>query len=427
MKILNNFIDNNIKKIIMSFIIIQPILDAITGINLNFFNITFPFTPIVRLIFMLICMYYVIFINREKNDFKRLVIQLIYMIIFVVSVLVFKGKYALTYEITNLLNTFYLPILVVCLLNIFKHKKICLDFKFLVTVYLIYLALIIIPNVTGTAFLSYSHSKVGHVGWFPLANVIGNVLCILFPLIIYYLVKSKKKYLFKFLIIVSILYVFVSMGTKVPLLGLLICLFFNFIFYIISLLRKKDYKKLTISCSSCLVLFIFALLLIPKTAFYKNIQIHKDFLGINNYSEILTDYNLIDHFVFSQRLTFLSTIHNSNKDCGIVKKIIGIGYIKNYGTDISTKTIEIDYFDILYENGILGFVVFLYIMLPIFIQAFKKVKSNSFINLQYRISLFLILLISLFAGHMLISPAASLFVALILVFIVNGGLNEKVS
>ena len=65
-------------------------------------------------------------------------------------------------------------------------------------------------------------------------------------------------------------------------------------------------------------------------------------------------------------------------------------------------------------------------MLPIFFQSFKKIKEKNFINVQYKISLMLILLISLFAGHMLISPAVSIFVVLIFVFI-NGGLNEKVS
>ncbi len=426
MKVFNAFIESNIQRIIIFFMIIQPVLDAITGINLNFFKISFPFTPIVRLLFMLLCMYYVLFINRKNNDLKKLVIQLSYMIIFTIFVFVFKGKYALTYEITNLLNTFYLPILVVCLLNIFEHKKISINCKYLLLTYILYLTLIIVPNVTGTSFLSYSHSKVGHVGWFPLANVIGNVLCILLPLILYYLLNLKKKYLFKLLFITSLLYVFASMGTKVPLLGLLICLFFNFIFYIYNCFHNKKYKGIVVSSLSFLIFFVIGMLLIPKTAFYKNIQIHKEFLGINNYAEVLTDYKLIDHFIFSQRLTFLSTIHNSNKDCGIVQKVVGIGYIKNYGAEISTKTIEIDYFDILYENGILGFIIFIYIMLPIFIKAFKKVKINNFINVQYKISLFLIIIISLFAGHMLISPAASIFVALILVFIINGGLNEKV-
>ena len=427
MKIFNKFIDDNVNKIIIFFMIIQPILDAITGINLNFFNITFPFAPIIRLSFMLFCMYYVIFINRKKNDLKKLVILLLYMLIFVISTLLVKGRYVLIYEITNLLNVFYLPILVVCLLNIFEHKKICLDYKYLVITYFIYLALIIIPNVTGTSFLSYSHSKMGYVGWFPLANVIGNVLCILLPLLIYYFGILKKKYLLKLLFIISILYVFVSMGTKVPIIGFSICLIINLIYYFIKCVKIKNYKSIVISLVCSVFLLFLCILLIPKTSFYKNIEIHKDFLGINNYSEILTDYNLIDHFIFSQRLTFLSTIHNSNKDCLFIQKVVGIGFFKNYGDEVSTKTIEIDYFDILYENGILGFVVFIYIMFPMFLQSFKKIKEKSFINIQYKISLVLILLISLFAGHMLISPAASIFVAFILVFIINGGLNEKIS
>ncbi|MBP3920701.1 MAG: O-antigen ligase family protein [Bacilli bacterium] len=424
MNYINNIIEKHIEKIIILFILIQPILDTITGINVNILKNNFPFAPITRLLFMLLGIYYILFINKNQKDIKKLIMIFIYTILFWIMTIVYKGKHSLIYETTNLLNTLYLPIILISLLNIFEHKKIKINLKTILITYFIYIILIIIPDITNTAFNSYSHSKTGHVGWFPLANVIGNILSILLPIIIYYILKTKKKYILKTIMILSIIYVFFNIGTKVPIISLLICIICNLFYTLIKWIKTKKYKNIIISIIITLILSTMALLLIPKTSFYKNLEIHKNYLGINNYLEIFTKYELIDHFIFSQRLTFLTTIHNSNKT-DIIQKLIGIGYIKKYGIEQSTKTIEIDYFDILYENGIIGTLLLGYILLPIIIESYKKTKKNSLINTNYKICITLILLIALFAGHILISPAIGIFVALIFTIILKGGLNEN--
>ena len=164
------------------------------------------------------------------------------------------------------------------------------------------------------------------------------------------------------------------------------------------------------------------LIIIPKTSFYKNIQIHKDFLGFNSYTEILTDYKLIDHFIFSQRLTFLKNTSQNYKNANIGEKLLGIGYIENYGTDnVSTKTIEIDYFEILFRNGIIGFTIYFSIITPIIVKCFKTK------NIELKLCIILILLLALFSGHILITPAVSIFVALIITAISKGGFYEKIN
>ena len=423
---LSNFIEKNISNILTFFIIIQPFLDVITGLTVNILKVNIPFAPVVRLIFMLICIYYTLFIYKDKKYCKDLFIIFIYLFIFCLSILVYRKNY-LVYEITNLLNSFYLPFILIGMLSMFKHKKIKLDIKIIVITYLIYIFFIIFPSLTHTAFSSYRDSKVGYVGWFPLANIIGNSLTILLPILFYYLFNLKKKLVLKLVITAVVLYVFASIGTKVPILGLFICIVFNLIYYYKKCFLNKKYKSIIISCIASIFLFIISLIIIPKTSFYKNIEIHKNFLGINNYSEVFTNYKFLDHFVFSQRLTFLSTIHNSNKDCGIFKKLVGIGYVKNYGDEVSTKTIEIDYFDVFYQNGVIGTAVFFYVLISFFFRAFKNIKKSNLLNNEYRISMLLMILIAFFAGHMFISPAVAIYVALVLVCAIEGGLNEKIN
>lgn len=425
MKSINKFIENNIKTILSIFILIQPILDSITGITLNVFKKSIPFAPGVRCIFMLFCMYYLFFINKEKKYIKKTIPIIVYTILFMTYTFITKRQ-VMSLEISNFLNTFYLPVILIGLLNIFEHKKLKLDLKLIIITFFIYITLIIIPNITNTAFATYEYSKVGKVGWFPLANVIGNSLSILAPLIIYFLINKKKSYILKTIMILSTLYVFASIGTKVPILALGICILINFIYFFIRWIKEKQTTKVlttTIISLSSIILVIF---LIPKTSFYKNIKIHEEYLGVNNFTEIITDINMIDHFVFSQRLTFLKTIHNSNKNTTLETKLIGLGHVKKYDGNISTKTIEIDYLDVVYENGLLGTITFFYTLIPVFIEAIKKLKEKSLINLEYKISITLILLITAFAGHMLTSAAVSIYVTLILVFITKGGLNEKI-
>ena len=275
--------------------------------------------------------------------------------------------------------------------------------------------------------MSYSEVKEGFAGWFLSANSVGNIMIILFPLMVLYILKFKEKILFKLFLIFSSLFVFTSIGTKTPLLGFLLCIFITFIYYVVLWIKERKIKSIFIAFVVCIILTTLSVLFIPKTSFYKNIQIHKNYLGITSYFEVFKDYQLLDHFVFSQRLTFLTNTSNNYNNVDIFQKLFGIGYIENYGTDfLNTKTIEIDYFDILYRNGILGFSLFFSIVISIFIQ-----NKNKFLNdisgFELLLSHFLILLLAFFCGHVLISPSVSIIVIFVFLIYYQGGLYEKVN
>ena len=62
-------------------------------------------------------------------------------------------------------------------------------------------------------------------------------------------------------------------------------------------------------------------------------------------------------------------------------------FYAKYNENISTKTIEIDYLDVIYENGLLGSFAFFYVLIPVFIEAIKKLKEKSLLNLEYKTSI----------------------------------------
>lgn len=428
---INNIIEKNIEKIILIYLFFQPILDVLTGISMNYFNINTTISSILRLIFLIFAIYYLIFLNKTQNK-KRNIIFItiigIYILVFTLTTITYKDLNALTYELKNTINTFYFPITLITLIDIFKQYNINFKLKNILYIYVTYILLIIIPNITNTSFLSYSHSKLGNVGWFISANAVGNILSILTPFIIIYLIKIKTNKLIKGLIIISILYVLASMGTKVPILSLGICIIGTFIYYFIKWTKEKKYKNITIISISTIILVIICTIIIPKTSFYKNLEIHKKYLGLNSYFEVFTKYELIDHFIFSQRLTFLNNTNKNFQNASVLEKLFGIGYIENYQTDkVSTKTIEIDYCEIFYRHGIIGFIIYFSIIISILLKAIKRIKENNLINTEYKISIILILLLALFAGHILVTPAVSIFVALIITIILKGGFYEKIS
>lgn len=422
MKKINYFIEKNIKKILSIFFIMQPILDIIAAFMLNCLHIEFTLSSIIRFLFIGFCVYYIFFINKKKRNIIYISSIIVYMLIFSLIVFINKDSSALFYELKNTLNVFYFPIVFLSLFSMYKQYKINISIKNIIFLYSIYVFFVIIPIITHSSFMSYSIAKVGSAGWFLSANSVGNIFSILFPFILFYILTAKKKYLFKLFIGISSLFIFLSLGTKTPLLSFLICIFITFIYYFILWINNKKYKYIVISSITSIVFIFISFIFIPKTSFYKNILIHKDYLGINNYFEVFKDYKLIDHFIFSQRLTFLNNTSSYYQSVDISQKLFGIGFIENYGTDlVSTKVIEMDYFDILFRNGFIGFCLF-FSVLPMIYE--RKSEKNKLFNLEKNISVCLIFVLAFFTGHILVSPSVSIFVALVLI-IYQGGLYEK--
>ncbi len=413
-KILNNF-----DKIFLIFLYLQPFLDVTTGILLHFgYNITI--SSIIRLGFMFLCIIYLLFNVKEKKTNIYLSCLFLYFILFTITILITKDTTILTYEIKNLLTTYYFVIMLLTLLNVYKKKSF--NVNNIIILYCIYLIFVFIPNILGLGFDSYWHSKEGQIGWFVSANVVGSILSIILPLILI----SIKKIDIKLVIITLInVYVIFSIGTKVPVLSFILIIIINFIYYVTSIIKKREYKKIAIIIMPIILLFMISILIFPKTSFYKNLQIHINYLEKKDNGKITTNH-FIDHFIFSQRLTFEEKTRNAYNNSSLLEKIFGIGYIENYSTDkVRLKTIEIDYFDIFYRHGIVGFILFFTPIIYILKTILKRLKLDNYKSLNITLSICLILLLALFQGHIFITPANSIYVALILAVTYQNSLKLK--
>ena len=409
-KCMNQWIQKNMIKMISYFLILGPFFDLITSLFSHLFHVNLSIVMIIKVLFMALLIYYILFIYHQKNKKNIIfygILLGIYFLVYGILIVLNKSISALSYEIPYLFRTYFFPITLLGIYCVYQEEQTKIPIKILVISLLEYLILLFIPFITKTGFDSYAYSKLGSIGWFNSTNEIGGILSILFPISLSCFLSTNKKIIPIYLL--AYFYVIFNIGSKVPVLTTFLTLGLLLVYYL-----KKNQTKIKFFILPLLLVLSCSIYLFPKTNFYKNIQIHLDFLEIHSIKDLMTIEN-IDHFIFSSRLKFLNQTRNNYQKANLTSHLFGIGYIENYGTDeLNLKTIEMDYFDIFYRNGIIGFLLFLLPMIWILCKN-KSTKVEKYV-------LFLALLLAFFQGHILTAPSVSIYVIIILL---NGGNYEK--
>ena len=406
---MNKFIKKNLSLIISLFILVSPIIDVLTGICINTLNINFTIGIIFRMLFLLFVIYTALFIYKKKQLLIPYLMFLLYFIFYAIGISVYSDNFL--FNIQGMVKVYYFPIIFLSLYYIKENIKIskmtlfsCLFF---------YLIFIFVPTLLGIGYESYEITKAGTLGFFNSANEISGIISILTP-IMFIIVFRSKKILPKIALFIIYLAVILMMGTKTPILALFFTIGISVGYLLLKSIREKKYKNFWISICSVIVLLLGIALILPKTNFYKNIETHLDFLGLNNVFEVFTDDHLVDHFIFSSRLTFLKDKAILYKLAPLYRKIFGIGYT-NKGRE--TKLIEMDYFDIYYSHGLIGFLVFFMITLYILYKILEKANMSNYEYWMLHTSLLLIILLSFFTGHIITAPSVSLLSVIIILLL----------
>lgn len=368
------------------FILISPLIDCITGLQERF-NIPFSVGVIIRGIIMTIGLIYLIKNNKNRNNIYLFLVYLIIECIYTYSYL----RTSLFTEFKNVIVIFYLPLMILFLSN-YKNEKI--NNSLITTVNFIYLFLIIIPYLFGFGFNTYSGAdgKSAFLGFFLDGNELSALLILLLPLSIKYLLESKK-YIHFCIYIVLYLLTIVIVGTKVLLLGTFIVL----IYFAFKFISKFDRRKRIILTLGFIMFIGLCISILPFTPVFKNLVISLDYYGVKTPLDLFKP-RFIDNIVFSNRVSFAIKVFKTFVST-IPYIIFGIG--KNIL--MSIKDVEIDILDIFYSIGVLGTLVYIF--------TFSK---NVFkISGIYKFIFILLIIISLFSGHILIKPMVSTFIAVL--------------
>lgn len=411
---MSSFAKKNISIICMLFLLSGPIIDFVTGVMLHIFDVSLTLGLVLRMLFLLFIFYVTTFIYNKKNNLLYYGIFVIYLLLFILGLALFKDNPNYFREIQNTVRMFYFPLLLLSLFSIRKELKIT-SLSLVITLCL-YLILIFIPLALGVGFESYAITKEGTLGFYNSANEISAIIAILTP-ILFIIFYESKTVIFKLFITFIYFVVILSVGTKTPLLALIISLFVVFIYILYKSVVDKKYHIVTTFTSIIVALAIVVIVIAPRTSFYKNIEVHLDYLKVDNIFDIFKEERLVDHFIFSQRLTFLHNKDRLYDKANPYQKLFGIGYYKDNGKEL--KSIEMDYFDVYYNQGIVGFIIFFAPYLYILISVLQERNSFSFRQLMLHLSLFLVIVLSLFTGHIITAPSVSLIVCFLLLSVVK--------
>lgn len=426
---MEDYKEKNINKFISIFILLSPILDLLTGLNVHYLSFPITIGMVVRLVFLITVTIIVIkYYHKPKAIIPYLIVGL-FSIFFLIGLFINKEEAYLLKEIQNIIKVFYFPLLLSSLYLIRKEIKIS-KLTLFTTLYL-YLILLFIPTILNIGFKSYEITKAGTLGFYHSANEVSGIISLLTPVMFIILKKIKKIFPNIFLLCIY-LPVILMIGTKTPLLSLLITITVTLLYDWIKWIREKEIKKIMVSFLVVMIGIISMIVIIPKTNFYKNIKTHLDFLGVDDVGEIIKDERLIDHFIFSQRLTFLHRKANIYNSSSKYQKLFGIGAYEN---DLELKAIEMDYFDIYYNYGIIGFIIYFGIILTLLYKILITKTKHSYERYMMNTSLIIIILLSLLTGHIITAPSVSLIVTIILlslndnkkkrIFITGKELEEK--
>jgi len=389
------------ERIIWIFLFLCPIFDVITSFSIHYFGGSMPIILGIKVLFLA----YLTFLT-VRFSFKKCWYFLflgVYFLFFFFLMFLSKGYPSFYLEAQNLFRTFFFPISIFCLFSLHQKEIFHVKRNYLVYLLFLYLLFLVVPELLHVGFSSYAHSKVGGLGWFYSTNEIGGILAILGPFFFSYL--KNKAWFIQILAFAFYLAGIFVIGTKVPVLAFLITIFLFWISFLWKLIRVKEWKKVFFHCLCSIVGILGFGIVLFSSSFYENIKIHLDFLEIKQVRDLMT-FHHIDHFVFSERLSFLMDTQKEYNNSSLPSKLLGIGIvIYEKEEPISMKMVEMDYFDIFYHYGILGFLL---VFLPFFVFPFKRKYC-----FEEKISIFFILLLALFSGHILVSPSVSALVSLI--------------
>lgn len=390
MKKLSKFLD----LVVAIFIIIQPILDSISYLQGRYLSNVISLSSLIRTFFLGLMIIVLLCKDKRKEVFILLIFFITYL-----GGQVLLNKNSLVSSLNSLLTVFYLP---VSLLFFKSRDNKYLNLRVITYIYLGYLSLIIIPYLFkyGNYADNFYEGKNGFYGLFYGGNEISNILVIMLPLVIEYLVRKKSYFLISLTFIELLLCIYL-VGTKTLILGSIIVSIYFLIKYLRPVYKKIDSKKKYLIWTFLILLVIGVILILPKMAVTKNIIRAINYYGFN-LSNIFS-LNGLDKLVFSGRLEILSKVNNLYLHSPLINILMGLG--KSYVNTF--KGIEIDIFDIFFSIGIIGILIYGYL-------CFKNIKDTKLKGI-YLFTFVLSIMISLVTGHVLNMPNVSIYVGLLFV------------
>ncbi|WP_243292797.1 O-antigen ligase family protein [Bacillus sp. FJAT-47783] len=447
-----NAILSKFEVFLIFFIILQPVIDLITSFSILVLDINLTLGIITRFAVMMIILMYILLVPNCKDKIKILTYLILFGVVLIIGLinnLIIKDPISLFSELRNLAKISYVPIVLFGYLLAISRLKERIDIKNKIQkniyVSMIIVSLVmILASITNTGIKSYDSIKLGHQGWFFAGNEIGAIMAISFAVVLYYAVQNTDSWKKTYYWVPVCLLIFSQLvvGTKVGYASALIVLVISLITFLLEKFRYRDNARITKKYNVNLIinsgiLAVF-LLLTPFTPVAHNINIHLSWVGLDQ-EDINHESNdtstgesntteqresekdqAVQNILLSGREHFLAQHKEFYAEAPLSQKLFGMGYEGNYKDE--GKTVEMDFYDIFFSLGILGFVLYLtpfvYFALKVIlsiIRGYKKKLNSEFV--LFGSAIMLGLGIAYTAGHVLTAPAVSIYLVVSIAYV----------
>ncbi|UOQ94430.1 O-antigen ligase family protein [Halobacillus shinanisalinarum] len=453
-------------KLLLLFIIVQPVLDILTYFSIQSLNINVTVGIIFRVLFMVVSLWFIFFGNSSRLK-KYVIFYLMAMFVVFGIGLVYnyfaKPIFDPFVELQFVAKTVYFFIMLCSYLLLFTNidRKNDVSHRILravsVAMFIVSLTMFI-AILTGTSSSTYEWNKFGFKGWFFSGNELGSIVAVSFPLTyLYALIKSDGlKKVYYFIPVVMLAAVSILIGTKVgyfAVLGAGIIVFLCYLVYwSIQMIRKAKEPLTNMRLIFSFVFLALFLLVTPFSPSFSNVS--GDVGAINEQAEQKNneteqnksngepsekpgeetepeqdqknkEQNLMESpilkIILSSRNIYFTELYNDYLDAAPMQKMFGMGYAGNYKEN--PKLIEMDFFDLFFSYGIMGF---LFILVPfllivgLFVKLLFQVPGRLLHpeNMLILLSIGLGTGIAFLAGHVLYAPAVNIYLAISMVLLI---------
>lgn len=391
----------NYNKLFILYIVCQPIIDIFTSYFLLGLNTNITPGLIVRNIALGLFIMYIFFYEKVHVKYFLLV-ALYYSIHFIINYYE-KESFAIFQEVVYFSKYIFFLLAYFTLRHLLKKddsksfKNKILDAMW-IAMSIISIS-IILAALSNTGIKAYASEKLGQTGWFFSGNQVSASLAILFPLSLLYCLKQKK--LGYYIVIVLNIIAMFMVGTKAAYLGIVLGLAGALFSLIIEIFKNKD-KSLYKSFFLVLIISLAVAIYTPYSYMYQNMVIHQSWQ-----EEVDIDP------IFNGREIKSMSIQDDYLNENLLRKMVGLGYGGNYEAKEDIVIIERDFHEILLYYGIVGFMILLYYpivtFLKIGISYLKRITKVKMEDTMLLISITAAFGCAFIAGHVLFSPAVSIY------------------
>ncbi|MFE7060654.1 O-antigen ligase family protein [Sutcliffiella sp. NPDC057660] len=443
---------NKFELIMIILIAFQPIIDLLTTFSIVVLEIDFTFGVLFRFIILVLSGIYILIKCTSHPPYRKYLYYLVALFAVVTINLVVnlnvKPNFSISEEVKFAFKAVYLFIMFIAYIFVFKSlNNASLDNQSNLIKKIVYSALIIdivmlFSILTSTSRTSYDYTKIGFTGWFFAGNEIGAILAMSFPLVVLYGVRktTNVKNIYFWLPAILTIFSLIMVGTKVGYGAIIITILITLTMCAWEYIKTKEKSYRLNSVVSALLLLLL-IIITPLTPIFQNTYSHLDLVGYSDKENNVEQHDgkkedtvedeqenngltkeQVGSLVFSSRDQYLYQHQEFFEEAPLIQKLFGMGYAGNYKQ--SPKLIEMDFYDLFYSYGIIGFIVIFSILIffvaKLFLYVIKNIKTFFTIDkILISSSLALGTGIAFTAGHVLIAPAVSIYLAAILALLLN--------